>query len=592
MKRSSLTEKMILYFLLLGIGSIIIIGYFSFASAKKALLSRTYNQLTSIRIARTQAVERFLDERLSETSRFVSSDEVCNLSVKLLSGSRITENDLKTVSEQALIVSSYYKGFGFADGEGRILYWQSGNRSSVKSTGKQIGLFEPQNERPFMIDYQSTGSLPGNPLIVAGPVRQNGATVAYLLLVIDERQINDFMLEVRPENGLGYSGETYMVGEDYLMRSQSRFLNNSVMKTRVITTPVIKALRNESGLDLAKDYRGIKVLSSFGSIDKGGLKWAMIAEIDYSEATAAVFSIRNSNLMLSVVMGIAFFILTYIISNRITRPIIKLKEAAFDLGEGRLDQIPVIRSDDELGELAEAFSNMASKLQDKDRALKAERISRLRSAIDGQDQERQRLSRELHDGIGQSMIAIRLKLGALENMVSEQIKPGLVSAINLTDNLIDDVRAMTNALMPPALSEFGITSAIRSLCSNLSENYGIKTIFEGEIPDKQLGKKSRLYIFRIFQEIFNNVARHSGATELRINAGIRQNTLMLQIEDNGRGFDIHGACPSSGHGLNNIRERVGLLRGKVDISTSPGNGTVFQIELPLIKGIYDQGTAG
>lgn len=583
---------MILYFLILGIGSIIVIGYFSFVTAKNALLDRTYNQLTSIRIARTQAVERFLEERLSETSRFVRSGKVDAFTFKLITGKKIAEEDVQTIAEQSLIISSYYRGFGFADCQGKILYWQTADTSTSNPVGKRLTHINPQNEKSFIIDYQSTRSLPDNPLIVAGPVRQQGITVAYLLLIIDEQQINDFMLEVRPENGLGYSGETYMVGSDYLMRSQSRFLTHSVMKTRVITTPVIKALRNESGIDLAADYRGIDVLSSFGGIDKGGLKWAMIAEIDYSEATAAVFSIRNSILMLSVLMGIAFFALTYIISNRITRPIIKLKEAAFDLGEGRLDQFPVISSNDELGELAEAFSSMASKLQEKDRALKAERISRLRSAIDGQDQERQRLSRELHDGIGQSMIAIRLKLGALENNIAEQIKPGLVSAINLTDNLIDDVRAMTNALMPPALSEFGITPAVRSLCSNLSENYGIKTIFEGEIPEKQLGKKARLYIFRIFQEVFNNVARHSGATELRISAGIRQNILLLSIRDNGRGFAVSEPCPSSGHGLNNIRERVGLLRGKVEIMSVPDQGTGITIELPLTKGINDQGTAG
>lgn len=583
---------MILYFLLLGIGSILVIGYFSFVSARNALLSRTYNQLTSLRIARTQAVGRFFDERLSETSRFADSEEVQSSALKLIAGNELSQNDVKTIAGRSSTISSYYKGFGFADNKGKILYWHKTIRGAAKDAEPCVNIVKPTEYKSFLIDYNSTKSLPGNPLIVAGPVEQNGITAAYFLLEIDANQINEFMLEVRPENGLGYSGETYLVGRDFYMRSQSRFLSNSVMKTRVITTPVRKALLNESGLDLAKDYRGIEVLSSFGLLRRAGLEWAILAELDYSEATASVYSLRNSILMLSVVMGLAFFILTYFISTRITRPVIELRTAAIDLGEGRLEQIPVIKSDDELGELAEAFSNMAQKLQDKDRALKAERISRLRSAIDGQDQERQRLSRELHDGIGQSMIAIRLKLGALENNISEQIKPGLVSAINLTDNLIDDVRAMTNALMPPALSEFGITSAVRSLCSNLTENYGIKTIFEGEIPDKQLGKKARLYIFRIFQEIFNNVARHSGATELRIVAETRQQTLLISIEDNGRGFAVNESCPSNGHGLNNIRERIGLLRGKVEIISAPDKGTVFQIELPLIKGLYDQGTAG
>ena len=346
---------MILYFLLLGIGSILVIGYFSFVSARNALLSRTYNQLTSLRIARTQAVGRFFDERLSETSRFADSEEVQSSALKLIAGNELSQNDVKTIAGRSSTISSYYKGFGFADNKGKILYWHKTIRGAAKDAEPRVNIVKPTEYKSFLIDYNSTKSLPGNPLIVAGPVEQNGITAAYFLLEIDANQINEFMLEVRPENGLGYSGETYLVGRDFYMRSQSRFLSNSVMKTRVITTPVRKALLNESGLDLAKDYRGIEVLSSFGLLRRAGLEWAILAELDYSEATASVYSLRNSILMLSVVMGLAFFILTYFISTRITRPVIELRTAAIDLGEGRLEQIPVIKSDDELGELAEAF---------------------------------------------------------------------------------------------------------------------------------------------------------------------------------------------------------------------------------------------
>lgn len=543
MKQTSLTEKMILYFLALGIGSIVITGLFSFNSAREALMERSYNQLTSIRLTRKAAIERFFVDRLNETT-FLAR----------------TGGGLEQLADQG-----YY----------------AGSLSGIES--EKIGR-EIRSGEAFIVDY--TGGESGRKLLSVCRMEGSDEVIA---LVIRQGLIDSMMLEVSPSHGLGYSGETYLVGSDYFMRTSSRFIKNSVMQTRVMTEPARKALAGGEGIVLAEDYRGVKVLSSYSSIQVSGLHWSILAEIDYTEATASINGIRNNIILLSLLTALALFILTYTISKRITRPLVRLKKAAADLGSGNTYAPLPVESLDELGELTEAFNQMSVNLRTKDEALKAERINRVKSAIDGQDQERQRLSRELHDGIGQGIIGVRLRLAALETQVPEKARENLRSVIKLNDSLIDEVRATSNALMPPALAEFGLIPAIRSIGHNITDAYGMDTRVEGEFPPGLFGRKPVLYIFRIIQEAMNNAAKHSGATELSVSIRTASEMLLVEVSDNGKGFDTGSAC--SGHGLVNMKERVNLLKGTIRVDSSPA-GTRIKVEIPVNKMQYDKIISG
>lgn len=584
-KRTLLAEKMILYFLTLGIGSIVLTGIFSFFTARNAILDRTYDQLTSIRLTRQAQIERFFADRLSETAYYASTEETKQLLGKVKLAANHQKTKTQSIYRVSFLSSAYYSGFMLLDKEGRNLYQQITNQSNITDQIPIRHSFHDIQPQAFIVDYTQEETENEKQLLSAAPIYNDNRIAGYLVLILKPGKINDFMLEVNPANGLGNTGETYLVGPDFLMRSQSRFIEKSIMKTYVKTRPVTEALNNRAGTAQVTDYRGLKVLSSYGLVKTAGLNWVILAEIDYEEATASIYGIRNNIMLLTVFTGIAFFILTYAISRKITKPLIRLKDAAIELGEGRLDTLVGIESNDEIGELTEAFNSMAVSLREKDEALKAERINRLKSAIDGQDMERQRLSRELHDGIGQNLIAIRLRLGALENDIPDKLNQKIQSVITLTDSLIDEVRAISNALMPPALAEFGLTTAIRNLCSNLTETTGITTEFTGEIPGQKLGRKARLYIFRIFQETFNNVAKHSEATHLKIETKTDAHIFIITITDNGKGFNVESPCASGGHGLGNMVERANLLKGQATIQSSPGSGTLIRIEIPLNKSI-------
>lgn len=568
MKRSSLTEKMILYFLALGTGCIIITGFFSFLTARKALLARTYDQLTSVRLTRQASVESFFAERLQETAYFAESNE------------KVMDH----------LPSANYSGYLLCDQKGKVLWTNMADECfSIprKVISKEISARGPM---PRILDYNESTDSCRQLGIIAPKILANGDT-GILVMILKPGLIDGMMLEVNPDHGLGHSGETYLVGHDHLMRSRSRFIEGSLMQTRVDTDPVKLAFEGTNGILQTHDYRGVEVLSSFGEINLPGLQWVMLAELDYKEATASVYGLRNNIILLSLFTAVALFILTYTISKRITRPLKLLKDAVAELGEGRLPNAIAVESDDETGELTEAFNSMTVRLREKEEALRAERINSTRSAIDGQDKERQRLSRELHDGIGQNIIGIRLRLTALESSVPEHLKEDFHTVIGITDSLTDEVRATSTALMPPTLAEFGLMPAVRGICANITDTCGIRVNVEGEVPAGLFGRKPVLYIFRIIQEALHNAVRHSGADKIDVGLQFSNELLHLSVADNGRGFDI-SACQGSGHGLINMGERVNLLRGTMEVITLPGKGTRINVDIPVNKLQYDKIISG
>lgn len=581
MKRSTLTEKLILYFLALGTVSIITIGLFSYFPARDALLKRTYDQLTSIRLARQARVENYFSERIREVGMLASSPAIQQIVKNNLRGKPSLVGSVNDFNAIYLLFSDYFNGYMITDSSGKIIFNYSEDSYTSFIPPLSLPTTSASESTPYIVDFSISESGDLNPLTVVGLITLNGQFAGTLILIIRQTQIDNLLPLETPFGGLGYSGEVYLVGHDNLLRSQSRFIPNSIMFTSANTIPVQNAFSQAHGHDRAADYRGVEVLSSYGHLSIPGLDWAILAEIDYKEAMSSIIGIRNKILLLGVFTALAFFILTYFISNRITRPLVRLREAAVEMGEGKLNTALEVSTQDEIGELTEAFNLMVTNLNEKDKALRSERMNRLRSTIDGQDKERQRLSRELHDGIGQSLIAIRLNLSILESRISEKKQQNFQALTTLTDNLIDEVRAISNALMPPSLAEFGLKTALQNLCNNISETHGLSVEISGELPAKTSGRKVKLYLFRIIQEALNNAVKHAGAQNITITSSILNDKLLLIITDDGIGFDPGSPCVSKGHGLNNIKERASLLNGVAQIFSAPGSGTKIQLDIPL-----------
>ena len=282
-----------------------------------------------------------------------------------------------------------------------------------------------------------------------------------------------------------------------------------------------------------------------------------------------------------LVLVLIIFCIIFIIRN--ANLIIQLRYNLVNIEDGSLTDLNA----DGKGVFAQmnlTLSNIFQRIKSQEGELQREKLRRLRSVIDGQDQERQRLSRELHDGIGQSLIAIKLQLENAETQNYSMMRAGIDSAKNMIDTTIEDVRRVCNALMPAALSEFGIVSTLRALSSELGSLAGFKSVFENEGSLDRISKKSQIYLYRIAQEALNNIAKHARATEVVLKLKRYDNIVTLEVSDNGKGFIFDPVCFAQRNGLQNMRERTQLLQGEFIINSEPGNGTTIKVSIPYTTG--------
>ena len=161
--------------------------------------------------------------------------------------------------------------------------------------------------------------------------------IATAVFIIDPLSINNIIYEDDPKSGLGESGEVYLVGSDFEMKSNSRFKGYSFGNTTVQTESVQQALNGNEDVGIFKDYRGVEVLSAYAALKIPGLRWVLLAEIDYKEAIIPIQTSKGTIMFISIILMTVTFLLAFLISKRISSPIIKLKNATIDVGEGNFD---------------------------------------------------------------------------------------------------------------------------------------------------------------------------------------------------------------------------------------------------------------
>jgi len=286
---------------------------------------------------------------------------------------------------------------------------------------------------------------------------------------------------------------------------------------------------------------------------------------------------------ISSALGLILMIVLILLNLKTASHIQRLRKNLINIENGSLIHIDS-KGNGIFAELNQTLKSIFQRIRKQETELQREKLRRLRSVIDGQDQERNRLSRELHDGIGQSLIAIKLQLENAETQNYSMMRAGIDSAKNMIDITIEEVRHVCNALLPAALNEFGIVSTLRALCSELGSLAGFNAVFENNGSLDRISKKSQIYLYRIAQEALNNVTKHARANEVVMKLNRIDNIVTLEVTDNGKGFIFDPVSFAQRNGLQNMRERTHLLEGEFIINSLPGKGTTIKVSIP-----YDTG---
>ena len=202
-----------------------------------------------------------------------------------------------------------------------------------------------------------------------------------------------------------------------------------------------------------------------------------------------------------------------------------------------------------------------------------------------QEEERRRISRELHDGLGPSLASIGNTLRACRYMVKtdpERCETELEEIAKSLKGYVQDIRELIHDLRPLALDQLGLEEAIRQQVERLGQQTGIKTSFDMS-GEAALTPLTEVTVFRVVQECLTNIQKHAQASHVELSLQVMDAGLELRIKDDGRGFDrrkVNSGAIENSHGLVNMQERAELLGGSFSVHTSPGRGCHVLFYIP------------
>jgi PAS domain S-box-containing protein len=206
--------------------------------------------------------------------------------------------------------------------------------------------------------------------------------------------------------------------------------------------------------------------------------------------------------------------------------------------------------------------------------------------IDAQEEERKRISRELHDDINQKLALLAFDTGSLvlapppsADRTREKFRDLQTRVVQLSE----DVRQISHRLHPSILEDLGLTAALRELCEEFSAREGIEVVFEQEAVPQALPVDVASCLYRVSQEALHNVLKHARANRVRLKVSGSPEGIRLCIHDTGVGFDSESVSSRHGLGIVSMKERVRLVQGKFSIHSQPGQGTTIEISVPLSK---------
>ncbi len=512
-----------------------------------------------------------------------------------------------------------FAGLSIFDGEGALRCDSDGaSGHSMRPVADQAFYRGAAETRGVAIGDLATDEASGRPVLPIGYplVDESGAVTGVLGARVDVLQLGERLAETP-----FYAYTSLILADragDVLLRhpDTEQFVGQNMAHLALFE----EAQARGEGTVEAVGLNNILRVFSFTTIGDGDAPDLYVfAGLSRDYVYAGVERMQRFSLVGLGLIGLAAVVAAWLSAElMIVRRTKRVVDAALRMRAGDLSARTGLEDDpSELGELAQAFDSMAGALQA--RAAENERLiaemQRLNADLEARvatrtrqlsisntrlvasqaelrrlseelmraiEQERTRISREIHDQLGQLLTAIKMELRSVERGLSrdpERASQRLGETLGLVDETIQTVRRISADLRPGILDDFGLAAAIEWQLEQFAKRTGAETAFDGEIDEESVSVDLATAAFRIFQEALTNVARHAEATRVEVAMRTEDNSLILSVRDNGKG--LHPDPQRRSFGVVGMRERARQFGGSVTLGDNPGGGTRVEVKIPL-----------
>lgn len=209
------------------------------------------------------------------------------------------------------------------------------------------------------------------------------------------------------------------------------------------------------------------------------------------------------------------------------------------------------------------------------------KLAATEAVLKGEEQERTRLAKDLHDGLGGMLSGIKYSLNTMKGnlIMTPENAQAFERSMEMLDSSIREMRRVAHNMMPEALVKFGLDTALRDFCNDINQSGALKISYQSiGLEGTTIDQTVAITVYRIVQELINNTIKHAAASNAIVQVSYDRQQMSVTVEDDGKGFDTYILNHARGIGWSNIQNRVEFLKGKIDIRSSAGNGTSVHME--------------
>lgn len=400
---------------------------------------------------------------------------------------------------------------------------------------------------------------------------------ANLILVNNYYDLHEFLRDMRETNRdvrylyvINHNGE--IIGHTFTTGVPADLLQANALQNR----------RDQPSVFFATDEG--RILDVMAPILAGRVGYVHVGLVDATLQAALTEATRKLWLDALLALGLGGMV-AFLAARRLTRPIRELAAAADAMTRGDLTRRAEVASKDEMGQLARSFNAMSDHLAELVLELRRKEEARtllLQKVIEAQEDERKRISRELHDQTGQTLTSLMMELKSLEEDSPADFRGRLDELRRSVRHTLEKLHRLSLDLRPPLLDDMGLVAAVERYVQEWRQVHRVDAQLHVQWNcAEELLREQEVAVYRIVQEALTNVAKHAKATHVGIVLSCDGDRLSAIVEDDGVGFDIEALSnrATSRLGLFGMEERAQLAGGTLTVESSPGKGTAVYLRI-------------